>query len=825
MVITESWKEKEMAPFSALRKTDRNISLFIAAVFSLSLLSAPAAADYQMPPKAIADLVDAPPTPSVMRDPSNQWMLILERPNLISIEELAQPEFRLAGMRINPRTHGPSRLSYYTAMKLLSIEGGIEIAVKGLPQDARIRNVRWAPDSKKVAFVITKATGQDLWVADAENGSARKLISDSISSVYGLPFAWLGDSKTLICKTVPDDMGPAPAAQTVPTGPVIQQTSGREAPARTYQDLLKNPHDQAMFEHLATVQITKVRLTGNRRAIGATGIIRRVQPSPDGRYILVETVHKPFSYLVPASRFPYRVEVWDLDGNLVKQIADLPLAEEIPIAFGAVPTGPRSFGWRSDVPAMLYWVEAQDGGDPKAEAQIRDKVYTLSTPFAADPKPLASLELRYSGITWGNKNLALAYGRRWKDRRMHVWSIDPDSPESDKTLLFDYSWQDRYNVPGSVLTKRLPNGYSVLLMDKRQKMIYLAADGASPEGDRPFIDQFRLANKKKTRLWRCEAPYYETPVDFLNLRKLKLLTRRESINEPANYFLRNLKRNRISQITHFPHPTPQLKDVQKELIRYERADGVKMTATLYLPPGYKAEDGPLPMLMWAYPREFKSAKAAGQVTSSPYRFVRVSGSSPLLWLAAGFAVLDNPTMPIVGEGDDEPNDKYVEQLVASAKAAVDEVVRRGVAERGRIAIGGHSYGAFMTANLLANSDLFSAGIARSGAYNRTLTPFGFQAEERTYWQAPEVYFKMSPFMHANDIDEPILLIHGQMDNNSGTHPMQSERFYNAIKGHGGTARLVMLPHESHGYRARESIMHMLREMTDWLEKYVKDGKP
>ncbi|MHC4119215.1 MAG: prolyl oligopeptidase family serine peptidase [Planctomycetota bacterium] len=814
-----------MTAFSVLRKAAPHTRLFVAAILGVSLLSALAAADYQMPPKAIADLVDAPPTPGVLRDPNNRWLLLLERPNLISLEELAQPELRLAGMRINPRTHGPSRSPYYTALKLLSIEQGHEIPIKGLPDDAQIRNVSFSPDGKYIAFVLTRANSQDLWVADVDTGSARNLLADRISSVYGSPFTWLGDSETLICKAVPEGMGPAPAAQTVPTGPVIQESSGKKAPARTYQDLLKNSYDEAMFEYLSRVQVIRVTLSGEQQAIGKAGIIRRAKPSPDGKYILVETVHKPFSYLVPAYRFPYRVEVWDLDGNVVKQIADLPLSEEIPIAFGAVPTGPRSFGWRSDAPATLYWVEAQDGGDPKAEAQIRDKVYTLVAPFTADPKVLASLELRYSGITWGNRNLALAYGRRWKDRKMRIWKVDPDGPEAGKALLFDYSWQDRYNVPGSALTKRLPNGYSVLLTDKRGKNIYLVGDGASPEGDRPFMDTFNLASKEKNRIWRSESPYYERPVDLLNMRKLTLLTRRESVSEPPNYFLHNLKKDRLLQITRFPHPTPQLKDVQKELIRYERADGVKMTATLYLPPGYKVQDGPLPMLMWAYPREFKSAQAAGQVTSSPYRFVRVSGSSPLLWLVAGYAVLDNPTMPIVGEGDDEPNDKYVEQLVASAKAAVDEVVRRGVAERGRIAIGGHSYGAFMTANLLAHSDLFCAGIARSGAYNRTLTPFGFQAEERTYWQAPEVYFNMSPFMHADDINEPILLIHGQMDNNSGTHPMQSERYYNAVKGHGGTARLVMLPHESHGYRARESIMHMLRETTDWLDRYVKGGKP
>jgi dipeptidyl aminopeptidase/acylaminoacyl peptidase len=820
-----------MSAFSAPPKRDLLLGVSFILILGVSVFSEPVvygqqptAPGYQMPPRAIADLADAPPTPGVLRDPNQHWLLILERPNLISIEELAQPELRLAGIRINPRTRGPSRSSYYTALKLIDIEDRNEIAIKGLPRNAKIRNVQWSPNGEHIAFVITKENGQDLWVADVDNGSARKLISEKINSVSGSPFVWLPDSRTLICKTVPDDTGQAPVAPTVPQGPVIQQTSGKKAPARTYQDLLKDSHDEALFEHHSKVQILKVTPGGRETAIGNTGIIRRVKPSPTGKYLLVETVHRPFSYLVPAHRFPYRVEIWDLDGNIVKQIADLPLAEEIPIAFGAVPTGPRSFGWRSDTPATLYWVEAQDGGDPKAEAEIRDKTYTLPAPFTADPKSLASLELRYSGITWGNKNLALARGRRWKNRRMRVWRIDPEQAEAGKTLLCDYSWQDRYNVPGSPLTRQLPNGYQVLLTDERAKTIYLVGDGASPEGDRPFIDAYNLAGKKEKRLWRSEKPYYERPIELSDVEKLKLMTRRESISGPPNYFIRNLQEDKISRITRFPHPTPQLKDVQKELIRYEREDGVKMTATLYLPPGYKVEDGPLPMLMWAYPREFKSADAAGQVTSSPYRFVRVSGSSPLLWLAAGYAVLDNPTMPIVGEGDDEPNDKYIEQLVASARAAVDEVVRRGVAERGRIAIGGHSYGAFMTANLLAHCDLFSAGIARSGAYNRTLTPFGFQAEERTYWQAPEVYFNMSPFMHADDVNEPILLIHGRMDNNSGTHPMQSERFYNAVKGHGGTARLAMLPHESHGYRARESIMHMLWEMTNWLEQYVKDGK-
>jgi len=816
-----------MLVFSTPVKASFNITVSFIVVLCTSIFigpevfgQTPAAKNYQMPPKTISDLIDAPPTPGVAIDPTHQWLLIIDSPNLISIEELSQPELRLAGSRINPMTHSPSRGWYYTALRLMNIKTREQVAIEGIPNNAMIRNVRWSPDGKHIAFIITKQNSQDLWVASVNTGSVRKLISDKINSIY-TPFVWLPDNRTLLCTVIPASFEKPPTKPSVPQGPVVQETTGKKSPARTYQDLLKDSHDEALFEHYFTVQVVKITLDGKEHPIGDIGIISRIEPSPDGKCILVEILHKPFSYLLPASRFPKKIQIWDLDGHVVKEIADLPLADEVPIAFDSVPTGPRDFGWRSDMPATLHWVEAQDGGDPIAEADIRDTIYTLDAPFTDKPKSLFSLKLRYSDIIWGNENLALVYEQWWKDRRIHLWKVNPSYTEEDATQIFDYSWQDRYNDPGWPLTKQLPNGHSVLLTDEHAKSIYLAGDGASPEGDRPFIDEFVLNPKKAKRLWRSQEPYYERPVELIDVEKGILFTRRESINEQPNFFIRDLKKDTISQITHFPHPTPQLMNVQKELIRYDREDGVKMTATLYLPPDYKVEDGPLPMLMWAYPIEFKSADAAGQVTDSPFRFIRVGWPSPLLWLVEGYAVLDDPTMPIVGEGDDEPNDKYVEQLVASAKAAVDEVVRRGVAERGRIAIGGHSYGAFMTANLLAHSDLFSCGIARSGAYNRTLTPFGFQAEERTLWQAPEVYFQMSPFMHADKVNEPILLIHGEADNNSGTFPMQSERFYSAVKGHGGTAKLVMLPFESHGYRSQESVMHMLWEMTEWLEKYVR----
>ena len=778
---------------------------------------------YQMPPQALVDLVDAPYTPSVKTGPNQEWLLIIESRSLPSVEELAQPELRLAGLRFNPQTNASGRKWYYSALKLKKISSGDVLPISGLPENARMTNIRWSPDGKHISFIATETAGQSLWIAGVENRQAKKLVDSGLNTIYGTAYRWLAGSEALICKVVPEDRGAAPEKSLVPAGPVIQESSGRKAPARTYQDLLQNNYDKDLFEYYLDAQILHVGLDGEQKIIGSNGMIRKAEPSPDGRFLLVEKIHRPFSYLVPVSRFPHTVEIWHMDGSAAASLADIPLAEEIPIGFGAVRTGPRNYAWRADAPATVYWTEAQDGGDPRQEADVRDQIYTLPAPFSGSPQPLAALGMRYYKVQWSSDELALAYEWWWKNRTFRIWRIRPGANDAAPELLFDYSWQDRYNDPGSPLMKMTPAGKSVLVTSADGKSIFLAGDGASPEGDRPFLDQFNLNEKESNRLWRSEAPYYEKSVKILDQEKQVLLTRRESKTEPPNYFLRKIGEEELTQVTDFQHPTPQLKNVQKEQIRYDREDGVRLTGTLYLPAGYKAEDGALPTLLWAYPQEYKSADAAGQVSDSPYRFVRVGWWSPVIWVAMGYAVLDDPTMPIIGEGDDEPNDTYVPQLVSSAKAAVDELKKRGVAEDGRIAIAGHSYGAFMAANLLAHSDIFAAGIARSGAYNRSLTPFGFQAEERTFWEAPEVYFQMSPFMHAEKVNEPILLIHGEVDNNSGTFPIQSKRFYHAIKGLGGTARLVMLPNESHGYRARESVMHMFWEMNHWLDKYVSNA--
>jgi len=808
------------------------VALFVATVPCLAEGSADGgdstAPIYRVPVQELVDLIDAPPTPAVFLGPGGEWLLVGERPNLPPITELARRELRLAGRRIDPATSGPSRARYFSGLRLVRLADSDERQVTGLPESPRIDDLSWSPDGNWVAFTHTRKDGVELWGVELSTGKARRLTDLPLNLANGIEPAWFPNGRELLVALVPEGRGAEPAAPQVASGPVIQANAGRTAPARTYQDLLENAHDEALFDHYFTARLARVGLDGSVTRLGTSGIVRQAEPSPDGRYILVSTIHRPYSYLIPIYRFPYRIEVWSRDGELVREIADLPLAEEVPIAFGSVPTGPRSPEWRADADATLAWVEALDGGDAGAEASERDRLYLLPAPFDGDPVPLVTLAQRYGGVDWGSDDLALVESWWWPTRNNRVWRVRPDDPGAAPEKLFDFSWEDRYSDPGAPLTTWNSRGQRVLQTGDGGAKLFLRGEGASPEGDRPFLDAYDLATGETERLFHSEAPYYEVPFEVLDDAGRQLLVRRESVDEPPNYYVREAGdgdgeapiQADLRQVTAFPHPTPQLRGASKEQIRYTRADGIELTATLYLPPGKTPEDGPFPMLMWAYPIEFKSADAAGQVKDSPYRFVRVSWYSPLVFLTRGYAVLDDPSMPIVGEGDEEPNDTYVEQLVASAKAAVDEVVRRGVAEPGRIAIGGHSYGAFMTANLLAHSDLFAAGIARSGAYNRTLTPFGFQAEERSLWEAPEVYFQLSPFMHAEKVNEPLLMIHGQADNNSGTFPMQSERFYSALKGHGATVRLVMLPYESHGYQGRESVLHMLWEMDRWLGKYV-----
>ncbi|CAM8975783.1 unnamed protein product [Rhodiola kirilowii] len=805
---------------------------------------------YRLPPPEIKDIVDAQPLPALSFSPNRDKILFLKRRSLPPLAELAKPEQKLAGIRIDVKCNTRSRMSFYTGISIhqLTADGtlGPEKDVHGFPDGAKINFVSWSRDGQYLSFSIRfdedDSDSNDgrltLWVADVETGKARPLFPSSnvyLNAIFD-NYIWIDNSTILVC-TIPASRGDPPKKPLVPSGPKIQSNEQRSIiQVRTFQDLLKDKYDEDLFDYYATSQLVLVTLDGTMKEIGSPAVYTSLDSSPDGKYLLLSSVHRPYSFIVPCGRFPKKVDLWTTDGRFVRELCDLPLAENIPIAFSSVRKGMRSINWRADKPSTLYWVETQDGGDAKVEVSPRDIIYSQSSEPFQDEEPviLHKLDLRYGGISWCDDSLALIYESWYKTRRTRTWVISPESKEISPRILFDRSSEDVYSDPGSPMLRRTSVGTYVMAKVKRENddgiYLLLNGSGATPEGNIPFLDLLEINTGKKERIWESDKErYYESVVALmsdqnkgdLHLEELTILTSKESKTENTQYYLLRWPEKKTFQITNFPHPYPQLAELQKEMVRYERKDGVQLTATLYLPPGYDpSKDGPLPCLVWSYPGEFKSREAAGQVRGSPNEFPGIGSTSALLWLARRFAILSGPTIPIIGEGDEEANDRYVEQLVASAEAAVEEVIRRGVAHPDKIAIGGHSYGAFMTANLLAHAPhLFCCGVARSGAYNRTLTPFGFQNEDRTLWQATGTYVEMSPFMSANKIKKPILLIHGEEDNNSGTLTMQSDRFFNALKGHGALSRLVVLPFESHGYAARESIMHVLWETDRWLQKH------
>ena len=805
----------------------RRVCLMTMAIAGASPATTVAALDtprYQQPPQAIVDMVDAPLIPQTLLAPNREWLMLLERPALPLVADLAQPELRLAGLRINPRNNDQSRAAQTTGIRLVRLADRSEKIVSGLPHGARIGEAQWSPDAKRVAFTLVRETGVELMVAEVTNGAVARRVTDRpLNGAMGRPMVWNSDSKSLLVNLVPLMRGGPPKNPPAAPGPSIQENLGKRNAARTYQDLLRSRHDEALFEFYATGELANIALDGRITPL-VTGMIRAFQPSPDAEFVLVQTVKPPFSYAVPVSHFPLRTEIRDARetdaGRSVKVLSDLALAEDEEPDADAVRKGPRQYAWRSDAPATITWVQPVEG----RRNGLGDQLLALPAPFDGEPQMLARMDLRFQTVYWGRDDAAIVIEAARKTRRTIMWRIFPGDTARAQVKLFDRLSEDRYGDPGIPSSESNAYGGRVLNFTPDGKAIYLTGPGASPEGERPFIDRFDLDTREARRLYRSEAPFYDVPMAvFDSDRNMRLLLQRESLTEAPNIYLRDLASGAMQPITRFATPRNPLASVSKEVIRYKRKDGVELFGTLYLPAGFRKGDDPLPLIMWAYPREFLSAEGAGQTAASPYRYVRPSFSGPLPFLTQGYAVLDNPQMPIIGENGKQPNDAYLPQLIASAEAAIDEVVRRGVADRKKIAVGGHSYGAFMVANLLAHTRLFAAGIAESGAYNRTLTPFGFQAEDRNFWKARDVYSQMSPFNFADQIKAPLLMIHGELDSNAGTFPLQSERLYQAIRGLGGTARLVMLPYEDHGYRGRESVLHRLWESQRWLDKYVKNG--
>ena len=789
--------------------------LTIAAALCTSL-AAPAFADathYRKPPPAIEAALVAPPIPIVSTGP-RRGVLALETPlRYPPVADLARPMLRLAGLRIDPATNGIHHARATTSVALERVADGRVVRV-ALPPGAHVTALEFSPDESRFALTNATPSGTELWLGTTADGHAAPVAKLAVNDVFPNAFAWTPDATHLVVRAV-DRTGAAPALG-VADGPAVQETSGKAGQIVTYEDMLANARDESLFEYYATSRIAMVDArTGAVARSAARGVFTSVVPSPDGRYLLASRVHQPYSYLFPYERFPETTEVLDLRGRHVATVADRPLADRVPA--DGVPTGPRDVAWKPSSPATLAWAEALDGGDPRTKTPARDRIVTVAAPFTSAPAELARTAARTSFVVWLDRDeraLVSTYDRATRTRTALL--VDTHSAGTEPKSLWTLRDGDVYSDPGTPVTASAPNGEAVVA--HAGDAIWLRGAGYGPDGRRPFLDRLDLSTGAKTRLFRSDLAPLEQPLFPLDPGADRILTQRQSPADPPNLYVRTRATGALRALTAFADPAPQLRAIGRRLVTYKRPDGVDLSFTLYTPPGWK-EGTHLPTFVWAYPLEYLDRGTASQNTNTTQTFVSVTGPSPLFLALAGYAVLDNASMPIVGDPA-TVNDTYVEQLVADAKAAVDEAVRIGVTDPDRVAVGGHSYGAFMTANLLAHSRLFKAGIARSGAYNRTLTPFGFQNERRSYWEATDLYTKMSPFTYANAIKDPLLLIHGMADDNTGTFPIQSERLYAAIQGNGGTARLVMLPYEAHGYVGRESVETTLAEMLDWLNRWV-----
>ncbi|MEJ8819518.1 alpha/beta hydrolase family protein [Lacibacter sp. H407] len=801
----------------------RKLSLLFAFFISLNLF-AQDAVNYQLPPKDIMDLALAKPTPTVSVDSKGQWMLLIERNMYPLVDELGQPEVRVAGLRINPANFSQSRQNYINNFTLKNIASGKEYKISGLPANLLGNSVSWSRNDKKIAFTHSTGSTVDLYVIDVATQKAMKVNKTSLNVVLGGAFSWLDDN-TLLYKIIVKPASAMPKRPITPPGPTVQESYGKAAPRPTYQDMIKSPYDESLFEFFTTAQLVK-NVNGVETKINQPAIYSSITASPDKKYWLVRTIRKPFSYVVPANGFNSTIAVHDANGKFVKEIAKLPSSETAPSGSDNVADVPRGIEWRDDEAATVVWCKPLDGGLIKNTAEFRDAVYALPAPFTAQPKELFKTKMRFGGVTWGNSTFAIVQEmlRSKVIGRMSRWN--PSTGEME--LLMERSMTDLYGNPGSPVTEKNSFGRDVVI-PKDGKLLMNNTTGASPKGDLPYLAYFDLATKQNEIIWRCKEDEYEVVTDIIDRNSLTVITRRETQNDVPNYHMKTMKgvvANSGKQLTDFKNPYPQLDGISKQKISYKRADGVDLTGNLYLPKGYDVKkDGPLPVLMWAYPREFTNARDAAQVRGSQNMFTRISWGSPIFWVTQGYAVLDAAEMPIVSTNPDKkPNDDFIEQLKLNARAAIDKLAAMGVGDSTRVGVGGHSYGAFMTAHLLSHTNWFKGGIARSGAYNRTLTPFSFQNEDRTYWQAPQLYFDMSPFSYAHKIKTPILLVHGDTDDNTGTYPIQSERMFQALKGNGGNVRYVSLPYEAHGYRGKENILHLLWEEHMWLEKYVKGKK-
>ncbi len=809
--------------------------LLASATFLLVSMPKGVHAGYEVPPEPLLTLMRTLPPPQPLLDPTRQRVLLVQQAQYPSIERVAEPYLKLAGLRIEPRNHSRHDMSSGYGIRtclhgltLQELASGQQTPVV-LPENACISTPVFSPDGRRFAFSNTTASDTELWLGDALTGQVRRVEGMRLNPILEGAVNWLQGSRSLLVKRLPEDIGPAPRPA---ISPEIRDATQGGGESSTYEarDMLGSPADELLFDYYVHAQLAVLDVdTGQLRNIGTPGALAALDVAPDGRHVRVERLLPPYSYVTTWQRFAREVSVLDVENGTQTVIAQLPVADRVPVR--GVPEGPRSYSWQANAPASLIWAEALDKGDLKVEVPHRDRLLRWEAPFTGQPVEVARTRSRYAGTRWlaeGDQPFVYEHdaNRQW----IRVSRMDFSAPTIPAEVVWEYSQNEVYANPGTLLMQTRADGSSVVLQEG--EWVYLAGPGGTPKGDRPFLDRYSLTRGKTERVFRSGSEGLEQAFAVLPGGQT-FITTRQSPSSPPNLYQRRIGRalqalegeaqyaSRARALTQIVDPTPEVRGIGKQLVTYTRKDGVALSFTLYTPPGYRPGTR-LPAILYAYPQDFADPSKAGQISGSEQRFDMLRGHR--LLLLAGYAIIDNAAFPIVGDPR-TAYDTYTEQLVMNAEAAIDKAVELGVVDRNRIGVTGHSHGALMTANLLAHTDLFRAGVASAGGYNKTLTPFGFQNERRSLWTAAPVYEAVSSYQHADKINEPLLIVHGSDDANPGTEPIQSPKLFQAIRGLGGTTRLVMLPHEPHWFTARQSNEHFVHEMLSWFDRYVKNAAP
>ena len=796
----------------------RIVQLFIILLLGLNLFASDSV--YQLPCERIVEIFDRPLHPLVSVLHGQDKMMSYDLSIYIPLEWLAQEVVHYGEINIYSRSRSRPRVNFHSGIHVVDISS----ATKGLEETSFHSTRLDLPKNSAFGGGMPSFSGHALftieylydrmvlWHVDTSTYETRVLLDGGLTQVTNSVASWFPDNVNLLVSLIPENMEKPELASNVPTGPIIRETTGRESRIITRPNLIQDSHEEALFEYYATTQLGVLNtITGELRRIGSPGVITSTLVSPNSRFVLVHEHIKPFSKTVAYWHFPSRWYVYDLVENREIELVRHPQA--VP-QFGRVQTGKRWFSWHPLMDASLIYVEALDGGESNAPATYRDDIRLLNHPFRGNGRRLFRTAQRLQEISFIDRDTYILSEFEWRTNTTITTLVNS---RNRRHQISRRHIRAIYDSPGSPVTYTTNRGQTLVL--RQGNYIFFIGDGVSRDSRVPFVDKLNVNTFVRQRIVEFDEEDFVQILDFYNNNPERLLILRQNRTTPNNMFLVNLADNTEIALTQIVDNVPELTNLPTRVIRYMREDGVQLSGLLYLPANFDGSER-IPLLMSAYPREFIDAATASQIVNQDNRFVRPFGSSNLYMCLDNVAVLVNAAFPIIGDTE-TANNTFIEQSIMNARAAIDYLYEEGIIDRDKVVISGHSYGAFMVLNMLAHSDLFAGGIAQNGAYNRTLTPFGFQSERRSLWQARDTYINLSPFLFANQIQAPLLLIHSTEDTNPGTFPLQSRRLFEALEGLGKTARYVQLPLEGHNYRARETHLHLLWEYQKFFDDFIR----